>query len=52
MFKGKHSPRPPSSPVPCRPRSQPLYSATADPELRITTDAAISLDIVVYGYEF
>lgn len=28
-----------------------IYAATADHRLRITTDAAISLDITVYGYE-
>ena len=31
---------------------EPIFAATADHVLRITTDAAISLDITVYGYEF
>lgn len=30
----------------------PLFAVTADHELKITTDAAISLDITTYGYEF
>ncbi len=30
----------------------PIYSATADYELHITTDAAISIDVTVHGYEF
>jgi hypothetical protein len=30
----------------------PIYAATADHEIHLTTDAGISLDITVYGYEF
>jgi len=53
VFKGKHSPSATSTPGALPPIGvHPLYSATADAELRITTDAAISLDVVVYGYEF
>lgn len=32
--------------------STPIFAATADHVLRITTDAAISLDLATYGYEF
>lgn len=28
-----------------------IFAATADHQLRITTDAAISLDVAIYGYE-
>lgn len=30
----------------------PIFCTTADRELHITTDAALSVDIAVYGYEF
>ena len=30
----------------------PIYAVTADHEIHLTTDAGISLDITVYGYEF
>jgi hypothetical protein len=52
VFKGKHSPSSSSTPGALPPVTYPLFSATADAELRCTTDAGISLDIVVYGYEF
>jgi len=52
VFKGSHAPSSTSKPGALPPIGHALYSATADAELRITTDAAISLDIVVYGYEF
>lgn len=32
--------------------ASPILSATADYVLRITTDAALDVDIAVYGYEF
>jgi len=32
--------------------ASPVFCTTADRELHITTDAAVSLDIVVEGYEF
>ena len=52
VFKGKHTPSATVTPGALVPITYPLFSATADFELRITTDAAISLDVVVYGYEF
>jgi hypothetical protein len=52
VFKGKHSPSSSSTPGALPPITFPLFSATADAELRCTTDAGISLDLVVYGYEF
>ncbi len=30
----------------------PIYAVTADHEIHITTDAAISIDVTVHGYEF
>jgi len=52
VFKGSHAPSATVKPGALPPIGSPLYSATADAELRITTDAGISLDVVVYGYEF
>ena len=53
VFKGKHSPSATATPGALPPIGlHPLYSATADAELRITTDAGISLDVVCYGYEY
>lgn len=52
VFKGKHSPSSTATPGALVPLATPIFSATTDAELRCTTDAAISLDIVAYGYEW
>ena len=51
VFAGSFAPSTTSKPgaIICPP--SPIYSATADYELHITTDAALSVDITVYGYE-
>ncbi len=52
VFIGSHAPSTTSKPGALPPINVPLFCLTPDHELHITTDAAISLDVVVYGYEF
>jgi len=52
VFKASFAPSATVKPGAVQSFSPVIYSATADAELRITTDAGISIDVVVYGYEF
>ena len=52
VCKGSFAPSATAKPGELPPLPHPIYSATADAELRITTDAGISIDVVCYGYEF
>ena len=52
VFAASYAPSTTSKPgtVVCPP--VPIYAATVDHSLHITTDAALSVDVAVYGYEF
>lgn len=52
LFKGSHAPSATAKPGALPPITFPIYCTTADHNLHVTTDAGISVDIVVYGYEF
>jgi hypothetical protein len=52
LFVGSHAPSTTSKPGALPPIPHPIFCTTADRELHITTDAGISLDVVVYGYEW
>lgn len=52
LFKGSFAPSSSSKPGALPPLLTPAFCTTADRELHITTDAACSVDVVVYGYEF
>lgn len=52
LFIGSHAPSSTAKPGALPPITYPIFCTTADRELHITTDAAISLDVVVYGYEW
>jgi len=52
VFAGSFAPSTTSKPGAIPYTGAPIYAATADHELKITTDAGISIDVAVYGYEF
>ena len=52
LFKGSFAPSSTVKPGALISYAQPVFCTTADMDLRITTDAAMSVDIVLYGYEF
>lgn len=52
VFRGEFAPSTTARPGVVMPLAQPIYAATADHILRITTSAALSFYITVYGYEF
>lgn len=52
VFKGSFAPSATGMPGASTPPSGPKYSTTTNDVLRITTDAAISIDVVCYGWEF
>jgi hypothetical protein len=51
-FKGSFAPSSTVKPGALPPLPHPIYCVTADFCLKITTDAAMSVDVVAYGYEF
>jgi len=52
VFAGSYAPSSTSKPGSVVSLSTPMYAVTADHNLHITTDAALSVDVTVYGYEF
>lgn len=52
VWAGSFAPSANSKPGAILTFNTPLFSANVDYILRVTTDAAISLDVSVYGYEF
>ena len=52
LWAGSFAPSASSKPGMVISFAHPVFAVTADHELHLTTDAAISLDITVYGYEF
>lgn len=52
LFKGSFAPSATVKPGAVVNFSPPFFAGTADHELHITTDAALSVDVVVVGYEF
>jgi len=52
LWAGSFAPSSTSKPGAILSLPNSIFAATTDHVLRITTDAAISLDITVYGYEF
>jgi hypothetical protein len=51
VFKGSFAPSASGTPGAILQPDTPIIAQTADHLLRITTDAAMSVDVVVYGYE-
>lgn len=52
VFAGSYAPSTTSKPGTVLTFPTPIFVTTADYELHITTDAALSVDIAVYGYEW
>lgn len=52
LWAGSFAPSSTSKPGAVIPFPHPVFCTTADRELHLTTDAAISLDITVHGYEW
>lgn len=52
IWAGSFAPSTTSKPGVILVPTHPLFAVTADHEIHLTTDANISLDITVYGYEF
>lgn len=52
LFAGSFAPSASSKPGAVLPLATPVFCTTADRELHITTDAAMSVDVTVYGYEW
>lgn len=52
LFRGEFAPTANAKPGALPPLMTPVYSTTADHVLRITTSAAMTVYVTVYGYEF
>jgi hypothetical protein len=52
VFAASYAPSTTSKPGTVVPYPQPIFCTTADRELHVTTDAAMSVDVSVYGYEW
>ena len=52
LFRGEFAPGANSKPGALPPLMTPIYAATADHVLRVTTSAAMTVYVIVYGYEF